>query len=109
MPELVTTAIVTSLISAIVGAAVGAIVSQIRTVKKHSDDERKDAADMRELLLQNTKMTCRLVIYSDKFSIDEKLDAYKVYSGNGWNHQTKTYMDKQVGCDVDEYIERHGI
>ena len=40
----------------------------------------------------------------------KKLDAYVVYRDKcKGNHQTKTYMDDLVGCDVDEYIEKHHI
>jgi len=109
MLELIGTVAITAAISSIISAAIASVISKAKTVKERSDEEKQDAADTRELLLQNTKMTCRLVIYSDKFSTDEKLDAYKIYSSHGWNHQTKTHMDKQVGCDVDEYIARHGI
>ena len=52
-------------------------------------------------------MTCRLAIYDEHFSVDEKLDAYTIYRNNGGNHQTKTYMDDLVGSDVDDYIEKH--
>ena len=109
MPELIGTVLITSLVSSVVGAIVGAVVSKIKTVKNHSDQAREDAADMREMLTQNTLMTCRMAIYDEHFSIDEKLDAYKVYRSRGGNHQTKTYMDGLVGGDVDDYIARHGI
>ena len=77
--------------------------------KKRSEEERQALADVRDLLKQNTIMTCRMAIYNEHFSIDEKLSAYITYRNQGQNHYTKTYMDEQVGCDVDEYIERHGI
>ena len=77
--------------------------------KKRDEEERQTMAEMRDLLKQNTIMTCRMAIYNDHFSIDEKLSAYITYRDQGQNHHTKKYMDKQVGCDVDEYIERHGI
>ncbi len=108
MLELISTALITSIISALVGATVGALVSQAKTVKQHSDEERQEAADTRELIKQNTIMTCRMAIYDEHFDVDEKLEAYKVYSANGGNHRTKTYMDELVGGDVDEYIARHG-
>lgn len=115
MEALVFTAL-TALISSVIGALVGAIVSKIKTVKKQSDDAKKqreeakkEADDLKLMVTQNTLMTCRLVIYSDKFSIDEKLDAYVIYRDRGGNHQTKTYMDSQVGMDVDEYLTKHGI
>lgn len=107
MPELVTTVLITSLISSIVGAAVGAAVSKIKTLKAHNDEGRQNEAEMRETLNQNTLMTCRLVIYSDKFDIDEKIEAYIIYRAKGGNHRTKAYMDEQVGCDIDDYIARH--
>lgn len=77
--------------------------------KKRDEEERRTMAEMRDLLKQNTIMTCRMAIYNDHFSIDEKLSAYITYRDQGQNHHTKKYMDQQVGCDVDEYIERHGI
>ena len=114
--EIVTTTLITAFISSLVGAVVGAMVSKIKTVKKQSDDAKrqreeakKEAEDLKLMITQNTLMTCRLVIYSDKFSIDEKLDAYVIYRDRGGNHQTKTYMDSQVGMDVDEYLAKHGI
>lgn len=93
--------VITALISSIVGALVGALVSKIKTTTR-------DAQDMREMQRQNLTMTCRMAIYDDHFSVDEKLDAYVIYRDtcNG-NHQTKKYMDELVGCDVDDYILKH--
>jgi len=94
-------AIITALISSIVGALVGALVSKIKTTTQ-------DAQEMREMQRQNLTMTCRMAIYDDHFSVDEKLDAYVIYRDTcKGNHQTKRYMDKLVGCDVDDYIEKH--
>lgn len=76
---------------------------------RREEEERQAIAEVRDLLKQNTIMTCRMAIYDDHFSIDEKLSAYITYRAQGQNHHTKKYMDQQVGCDVDEYIERHGI
>ena len=77
--------------------------------KKRLDEERQSAAEMRELIKQNTIMTCRMAIYNDHFSVDEKISAYIIYRDQRQNHHTKKYMDELVGCDIDEYIERHGI
>jgi len=77
--------------------------------KKRIEEEQRSAAEMRELIRQNTIMTCRMAIYNDHFSIDEKISAYIIYRDQGQNHHTKTYMDEQVGGDIDKYIERHGI
>ncbi len=96
-----------SLISALVAAIVSAVVMKVRVVRKASADAKRESAELKKLIVQNTLMTCRLVIYSDKFSIDEKLEAYIVYRDNGGNHQTKTYMDGLVGMDVDEYLLNH--
>lgn len=102
------TLIASSLISSVIGAIVGAVVSTIKVLRTRSADEKHAAENMKELMTQNVLMTCRLVIYSDKFSVDEKLDSYKIYRDHGGNHQTKTYMDNLVGSDVDEYLEKHG-
>ena len=106
-------AVITALVSTVIGAIVSAVIMKIKLTKKALDDAKlereRDNAELKELMLQNTKLTCRLAIYDEHFSIDEKLSAYKVYSSHGWNHQTKKYMDDLVGCDVDEYIERHGV
>ena len=101
--------IISALLSAIVGAIVGALVSKIKTVKKASDDTKRERDELKKLMKQNIVMTCRMAIYDEHFSVDEKLDAYVVYRDNGGNHQSKTYMDSIVGGDVDEYLERHRI
>ena len=102
------TTIITALISSIVGALVGALVSKLKTAKSAVDDAKRERAELKGIMEQNIVMTCRLAIYDDHFSIDEKLDAYKIYRDYGGNHQTKKFMDELVGCDVDEYLERHG-
>ena len=99
--------IITALISSVVGAVVGAVVSKVKTVRKAADDARKSNDELKQIMEQNIIMTCRLAIYDNHFSIDEKLDAYEIYRSYGGNYQTKQFMDKQVGCDVDEYLEKH--
>lgn len=104
----------TALISSVIGAVVGAVVSKIKTMKQSSDDARAEFAaefaEVKDMLRQNMLMTCRTTIYSDKFSTDEKLEAYVTYRDvcHG-NHQTKRYMDDLVGDDVDEYLAKHPI
>lgn len=107
--EPIALSVITALISSVIAAIVSAVVMKIKMVRKATDDAKRDSAELRELILQNTKMTCRLAIYDEHFSIDEKLSAYEIYRSHGWNHQTKTYMDELVGGDVDEYLERHEI
>ena len=99
----------TALISSVIAAVVSTVVTKIKMVRKATDDAKKESRELKEIILQNTKMTCRLAIYDEHFSIDEKLSAYEIYRSHGWNHQTKTYMDELVGGDVDEYLARHEI
>ena len=107
---IITTAI-TALVSAVVGAIVGAVVAKIKTVthdaQQAADDAKRERAELKEIMTQNIVMTCRMAIYDDHFSVDEKVEAYAIYRDLGGNHQTKKYMDELVGCDIDEYIERH--
>lgn len=98
--EVITVPLISSLVSAIVGALVGAVVSRIKTAKDRDERSRTESE-------QTLMLTCRMAIYDEHFSVDEKLEAYEIYSGHGWNHQTKTYMDGLVGGDVDEYLEKH--
>lgn len=94
--------------SAVVAAIVSAVVMKVRVVRKASDDAKRDNEETRDLILQVATMVCRLGIYSDKFSTDEKLDAYVIYRDKCHaNHQTKTYMDGVVGMDVDDYLKKH--
>lgn len=108
MDALLTTAL-TAFISSLIGAVVGALVSKIKTLRKQGEEQKREAEDLKLMITQNTIMTCRMAVYDEHFSIDEKLEAYKIYRSRGGNHKTKTYMDEQVGCDVDEYLEKHGI
>lgn len=99
--------IITALISSVVGAIVGALVSKLKTAAAAVDDAKRERAELKEIMEQNIIMTCRMAIYDNHFTVDEKLDAYEIYRSYGGNHQTKKYMDNLVGCDVDEYLEKH--
>lgn len=102
--------VITALVSSVIAAIVSAVVMKIKVARKAADDAKKSNEELKDLILQNTKMTCRMTIYDSHFSIDEKLEAYVIYRDKcHGNHQTKKYMDDLVGCDVDEYIERHGV
>lgn len=102
--------VITALVSSVIAAVVSAVVMKIKMVRKASEDARQSNEELKDLILQNTKMTCRMTIYDSHFSTDEKLEAYVIYRDKcHGNHQTKKYMDDLVGCDVDGYIERHGI
>lgn len=107
--ELLATTALTALISSLIGALVGALVSKVKTMRKQAEKAEAEAEDLKLMIAQNTVMTCRMAVYDDHFSIDEKLEAYKIYRDRGGNHQTKKYMDNLVGGDVDEYLEKHGL
>lgn len=79
------------------GAAIGFVAVRFKKIKGAF-------ASIDELTL----MVCRLVIYSDKFSLDEKVDAYEVYRGHHGNSRTKNYMDELLGMDADAYLSAHG-
>lgn len=102
---------ITALISSTVAAVVSSVVTKVKTARAKDQEAREaaqaDAEETRGMLRELIRMTCRLCIYDEHFSIDEKLDAYEIYRDNGWNHQTKTHMDELVGGDVDEYLEKH--
>ena len=102
------TTIITALISSVVGAVVGALVSRMKTAARAVSDAKNERAELKGIMEQNIVMTCRMAIYDEHFTVDEKLDAYKIYRDYGGNHTTKKFMDELVGCDVDEYLERHG-
>lgn len=105
--EVFTTTIITALISSLVGALVGALVSKLKTAAQAVDDAKRERAELKDIMQQNIVMTCRMAIYDEHFTVDEKLDAYEIYRDYGGNHQTKKYMDDLVGSDVDDYIEKH--
>lgn len=114
--ELLARTALTALVSSLVGALVGALVSKVKTARRQAEKARRqaekaeaEAEDLKLMIVQNTIMTCRMAIYDEHFSIDEKLEAYKIYRDRGFNHQTKKYMDELVGGDVDEYLEKHGL
>ena len=108
--DLILMSAMTSLIGSIMGAIVGAVVAKMKLVRQATEEAKRRDDELKELILQNTKMTCRMTIYDSHFSTDEKLEAYVIYRDKcHGNHQTKKYMDDLVGCDVDEYLEKHDV
>lgn len=75
-------------------------------LKKVKDFKRRMDED-RETLNELALLVCRLCIYDEHFSIDEKVEAYRVYREKGGNHQTKKAMDRLLGEDADGYLARH--
>lgn len=95
------------LVPTVLSGALGYVVGLLRKAKEERrriEQERKADKDMAEKTLL---MVCRLAIYDEHFSADEKVDAYRTYRDHGGNHQTKKYMDALLGEDADGYLARH--
>ena len=101
--------VVTWALTAALGAFAGWLAAKVKAVAGKRDESERATKRLLEDIDALTLMVCRLTIYNDKFSVEEKLDAYKTYRDKGGNHQTKTYMDKLLGEDVDAYLDKHPI
>lgn len=88
------------LIPTLLSALCGYLAGILRKMKK-------DAAEGKEMQEFTLLTVCRLAIYDDHFSTDEKVDAYRAYRNHGGNHKTKKYMDNLLGEDADAYLARH--
>lgn len=91
------------LVPTILAAVAGYLGGQLRKVKEYKRKMDEDRRTLDELTL----MVCRMSIYDEHFSTDEKVDAYRIYREKGGNHQTKKYMDELLGEDADAYLARH--
>lgn len=88
------------LVPTLLSAICGYLVGILRKMKK-------DAADGKEMQEFTLLTVCRLAIYDEHFSVDEKVDAYRTYRKHGGNHQTKRYMTELLGEDADAYLDSH--
>lgn len=71
---------------------------------------RRKRLDRDETIRKLALMTCRAVIYQPQiYDVNERVDAYLLYRSLGGNHRTKSELSKQIGEDVDVYIERHKL
>lgn len=87
------------ILTGLLGTLAGYLVVRLR---KHRDRD--------ETLRKVALMTCRSVIYQPTiYDVDERVDAYLLYRSLGGNHRTKAELSKQIGEDVDVYIERHKL
>lgn len=95
--------VITPIVSYVVTGLLGTIVGYLAVrVRKHRDRD--------ETLRKVALMTCRSVIYQPEiYDVDERVDAYLLYRSLGGNHRTKSALSKQIGEDVDVYIERHKL
>ena len=86
-------------VTGLLGTLVGYLAVRVKRYRKRDDVIRKLAL-----------MTCRSVIYQPSiYDVDERVNAYLLYRSLGGNHRTKTELSKQIGEDVDLYIERHKL
>lgn len=95
--------LVPTVLGGLLGYAIG-LIKKLKAAKEHEDETLKDMQDTLDAI---ALMTCRLAIYDEHFSTDEKAEAYRLYRKKGGNHQTKKYMDNLLGEDADVYLARH--
>lgn len=88
------------LIPTLLSAAVGYLAATIKRMRADAEEGK----EMQKFILLTV---CRLAIYDEHFSVDEKVDAYRVYRSKGGNHQTKKYMSDLLGEDADAYLASH--
>lgn len=88
------------LIPTVLSAAVGYLAATIKRMRA----DAKEGKEMQKFILLTV---CRLAIYDDHFSVDEKLETYRVYRKHGGNHDAKRYMSELLGEDADAYLASH--
>lgn len=104
--------IASGFVTTVLGVVIGWLGKKLNDIKtKHEKDaERED--ELMQLFIQNTKLTCKALIYSENpnISLEEKLQCYVIYRdqchGNGLAHK---HMSELVGKDVDEYLLHHKL
>lgn len=94
---------VPTVLSGLLGYVLG-LLRKAKAERERVEEERRRDREMQESTLL---MVCRLAIYDEHFSTDEKVDAYRMYRAHGGNHQTKKFMDTLLGEDADAYLARH--
>lgn len=95
------------LVPTVLSAIVGYLAGKLKSARSDREEREKQADGMRDTLDALTIMVCRLSIYDEHFTVDEKVDAYKLYRSKGGNHQTKKHMDELLGEDADAWLARH--
>lgn len=88
------------LIPTLLSALCGYLAGILRKMKK-------DAAEGKEMQKFILLTVCRLAIYDDHFSVDEKVATYRAYRKYGGNHDAKKYMTNLLGEDADAYLATH--
>lgn len=106
--------LVPTVLSGLLGYVAG-LLRKAKAAKKEAEDAAEEEKRSTEKLLEKiqkavdklTIMVCRITIYDEHFSTDEKIDAYRTYRSYGENHQTKKHMDGLLGEDADAYLASH--
>lgn len=88
------------LVPTVLSAVCGYLVGALKKMKADADEGK----EMQKLILLTV---CRLAIYDDHFSVDEKVETYRVYRKHGGNHDAKKYMSELLGEDADAYLATH--
>ena len=88
------------LVPTVLSAVCGYLVGALKKMKADADEGK----EMQKFILLTV---CRLAIYDDHFSIDEKVETYRVYRKHGGNHDAKRYMSELLGEDADAYLATH--
>ena len=81
------------LIPTLLSAAVGYLAATIKRMRADAEEGK----EMQKFILLTV---CRLAIYDDHFSVDEKVET-------GGNHDAKKYMTNLLGEDADAYLASH--
>lgn len=88
------------LVPTVLSAVCGYLVGALKKMKADADEGK----EMQKFILLTV---CRLAIYDDHFSVDEKVETYRTYRKHGGNHDAKKYMTNLLGEDADAYLATH--
>lgn len=88
------------LVPTVLSAVCGYLAGVLRKMKNDADEGK----EMQKFILLTV---CRLAIYDEHFSVDEKVATYRTYRKYGGNHDAKKYMTDLLGEDADAYLASH--
>ena len=88
------------LIPTALSAVCGYLVGVLKKAKRDADEGK----EIQEFILLTV---CRMAIYDEHFSTNEKVETYRVYRRHGGNHEAKRYMSELLGEDADAYLASH--
>lgn len=88
------------LVPTVLSAVCGYLVGALKKMKADAEEGK----EMQKFILLTV---CRLAIYDDHFSVDEKVETYRTYRKHGGNHDAKKYMTNLLGEDADAYLATH--